>query len=68
MNCLNCKKHGLLESLESKRYSFKLFPFSSTLKCSNCDTKHNLIFLLCTPKKISYVITKRISPIYESYI
>lgn len=68
MNCLNCKKQNLFESMILKRYSFKLFPFSKSVKCNECETKHDIIFLFCTPRKINYLITKRIAMPHESYI
>jgi hypothetical protein len=58
MKCLSCNNSNIVESLSIGKYSFMLFPFSKSLKCCNCDTKYDVLFLIATPKKIKYVITK----------
>lgn len=59
MKCLACHNSNILEVIENKKYAFKIFPFSSSIQCSCCGTKHDVLFLLATPRKINYVITKR---------
>ncbi len=66
MKCLVCDNQNILESIENKKYVFKMFPFSSGLKCSCCDTKYDILFLLATPHKINYVITKRSPLVYSN--
>lgn len=59
MKCLACHNSNILEVIENKKYAFKLFPCSSSIQCSWCRTKHDVLFLLATPRRINSVITKR---------
>ena len=59
MKCLVCHNSNILEVIENKKYAFKIFPFSSPIQCSCCETKYDVLFLLATPHRINYIITKR---------